>query len=113
MDFIITNDLHQGFPIRNYWVFKPKQNSIDYLVQNFWFSSIQCYELHQVMRQTNEHFMNILNKYHTFTHIENDISTLNAIRFKMPPNDLQFPYLYYTNKTTNIQNEYVFQHING
>jgi len=92
---------------------KPKQNSIDYLVENFWFSSIQCYELHQVMRQTIEQFMNILNKYHSFAHIENDISTLNAICFKMPPNNLQFPNLYYRNKTTNILNEYVFQHING
>ncbi len=41
LDFISTSDLLQVLPIHDYWVFKPKQNSIDYLVEIFWFSCIQ------------------------------------------------------------------------
>lgn len=41
LDFISTSDLQQVLPIHDYWVFKPKQNSIDYLVESFWFSCIQ------------------------------------------------------------------------
>lgn len=41
LDFISTSDLQQVLPIHDYWVFKPKQNSIDYLVEIFWFSCIQ------------------------------------------------------------------------
>ncbi len=32
---------------------------------------------------------------------------------KTPPNNLQVPFLYYTNKAINIQNEYAFQHTSG
>jgi hypothetical protein len=40
LDVIITSDLHQVPLVCDSWVFKPKQNSLDSLAENFWFSQI-------------------------------------------------------------------------
>ncbi len=68
LDIIIIGDLHQVPLTRDSWVFKPKWNSLNCLAKNFWFNHIWCYELHQVMQQTYEQFVNILNRFRTSTH---------------------------------------------
>jgi hypothetical protein len=60
---IITSDFYQIQPIHDARVFKINMNSLDNLTPNFWMENIKCYELKQVMRQSDEQFINILNQF--------------------------------------------------
>jgi hypothetical protein len=53
MDVIITCDLYQAPPFHNKWVFQRRFDSIDALGINFWLDHIICFELLQVMHQSD------------------------------------------------------------
>jgi hypothetical protein len=60
-DFIIIGDFYQVQHVCDVGVFKTNINNIDSLTPNFWMEKIKCYELNQVMCQSDEQFINILN----------------------------------------------------
>jgi hypothetical protein len=58
---IITSDFYKVQLICNAKVFKINMNNIDNLTPIFWMEKIKCYELKQIMCQSDEQFINILN----------------------------------------------------
>ncbi len=60
-DVIITFDFYQVQLVYDVGVFKINTNNIDSLAPKFWMENIKCYELKQVMHQSDEKFINILN----------------------------------------------------
>jgi hypothetical protein len=63
MDVIITSDLYQTPLVENNWVFQRKFDSIDVLAINFWLDCIHCFELTQVMCQTDDQFIEVINRF--------------------------------------------------
>ncbi len=63
LDVISTRDFFQVQLILFAKVFKTNANNIDSLIPNFWKEKIKCYDLKQVMCQSDEQFMNILNQF--------------------------------------------------
>jgi hypothetical protein len=74
------------------------QTTFDGLIPNFWKEKIKCYELKQVMRQSDEQFINILNQNLIATQFQLDVYTINNQCFHKLPNDQNFPYLFYMNE---------------
>jgi hypothetical protein len=60
-DVIITFDFYQVQLVYDDGVFKINTNNIDSLASKFWMENIKRYELKQVMHQSDEQFINILN----------------------------------------------------
>jgi hypothetical protein len=108
LDVIITGNFYQVQPIPNAWIFKINANNIDSLTPNFWMEKIKCNELKQVMHQSDEQFINILNWFQTITQLQLDVDNINNQCFCTPPNDPKFPYLFYTNEAKQNHNESVF-----
>jgi hypothetical protein len=77
MDVIITSDLYQAPPVQDKWVFQRTLDNIDALRINFWLDCFCCFELFQVMRQSDEQFIEVLNRFRTTTHNPIDITFLN------------------------------------
>ncbi len=63
MDVIITGDLYQAPHVQDNWVFQRKFDSIDAIAINFWLNRIHCFEFTQVMRQTDDQVIEVLNKF--------------------------------------------------
>jgi hypothetical protein len=42
-----------------------KKIGFNVLTTNFWHENLKCYELDQIMRQNDVHFINILNRFQT------------------------------------------------
>jgi hypothetical protein len=68
MDVILIGDLYQAPHVRDNWVFQRKFDNIDALVIHFWLDCIHCFEPTQVMCQTDDQFIEVLNKFLTTTH---------------------------------------------
>jgi hypothetical protein len=100
MDVIITNNLYQAPLVQDNWVFQRKFDNTDALANNFSLNHIHCFELTQVMCKIDDQFIEVFNKFQTTTHNLVNIRLLNHICLRLPPNDLNFPYMYYTNKST-------------
>jgi hypothetical protein len=69
---------------------------------------IRCYELKQVMCQSDEQFINILNQFRTTTQLQSNVDTINNQCFHTPPNNPKFPYLFYMNAATQKHNKSAF-----
>jgi hypothetical protein len=106
MDVIITCDLYQTPPVRNKWVFQKRFDTIDTLGINFWLDHIFCFKLLQIMRQSDNRFIEVLNRFQIATHNPINITFFNNIFLCQLPNELDFPYMYYTNKSTKERNNY-------
>jgi hypothetical protein len=65
------------------------------------------------MCQTDDQFIEVINIFQTTTHNPINITLLNHTCLHPPPNDLIFPYMYYTNKSTKEKNDLIFQNIKG
>jgi len=65
------------------------------------------------MRQTNDQFIQVLNRFWIVTHNLANITLLNHTYLRPPPNDLNFPYMYYINKSTKEKNYFIFQNKKG
>jgi hypothetical protein len=113
MDVIRTCDLYHAPLVRDKWVFQRRFGNIDALGINFLLLRICCFELLQDMRQNDDQFIEVLNRFWTTTHNPVDISFLNNICLHQPPNELDFPYMYYTNKSTKEPNNFVFENTKG
>ncbi len=87
--------------------------NVDSLTPIFWMENIKCYELKQVMRQSDEQFINILNQFRTTTQWQFVIDTINSQCFCTPPKDPNFPYLFYTNDSRLKHNESTFLRSDG
>ena len=109
LDIIITGDFFQVQPVRDSAVFKNTNESMDDLAKGFWLDKIKCYELNQVMRQSDQQFIDILNRFRIATQTQNDSDIVNRQCVRNPPNDPKFPYLFYRNIPKLQHNEYVFQ----
>jgi hypothetical protein len=59
LDVIIIGDFYQVQLIHDAGIFKINMNNIHSLTPNFWMKKIKCYELKQVMHQSDEQFINI------------------------------------------------------
>jgi hypothetical protein len=94
-------------------VFQRKFDNIDALVISFLLDRICCFEFIQVMRQTDERFIQVFNIFWTVTHNRANITLLNHTYLRSPPNDLNFPYIYYTNKSRKEKNDFIFQNTKG
>jgi hypothetical protein len=108
LDVIITCDFYQVQHVHDVGVFKINMNNIDSLTPNFWMEKIKCYELKQVMPQSDEQFINILNQFQTTTQSQYYIDTINSQCFCTPLEDPKFPYLFYTNESRLKHNESTF-----
>jgi hypothetical protein len=75
--------------------------------------NIKCYELKQVMCQSDEQFNNILNWFWIATQSQFDINTINRQCFHTPPKDPNFQYLFYTNESRLKHNESTFLRSDG
>jgi hypothetical protein len=62
LDAIIIGDFYQVQLVHDVGFFKINMNNIDSLAPNFWMEKIKCYELKQVMCQSDEQFFNLLNQ---------------------------------------------------
>jgi len=60
---------------------------------------IKYYELKQVMHQSNEQFINILNWFQIATHLQLDVDNITNQCFCTSSNDPKFSYLFYMNET--------------
>jgi hypothetical protein len=89
-------------------VFKINANNIDSLAPNFWMEKIKCYELKQVMHQSDENFINILNQFQTITQLQSYVDTINNQCFHTLPNDQKISYLFYMNEAKQKHNESTF-----
>ncbi len=95
---IITSDFYQIQFFCDIGLFKINMNNNDSLARIFWMEKIKCYELKQVMRQNDEQFINILNKFWTTTQSQSNIDTINSQCFCKRLKDLELPYLFYRNE---------------
>jgi len=64
--------------------------------------------LKQITCQSDEEFINILNQFWTITQLQLVVDTTNNQCFFTPPNDLEFPYLFYRNEAKQKHNESTF-----
>jgi hypothetical protein len=94
---IITSDFYKVQLICNAKVFKINMNNIDNLTPIFWMEKIKCYELKQIMCQSDEQFINILNWFRTATQSQFDGQCFHTLP--------KLPYLFYTNETRLKHNE--------
>jgi hypothetical protein len=69
---------------------------------------IKCYELKQVMHQSDEQFINILNRFRIATRLQLDVDTINNQCFRTSSNDPKFPYLFYMNEAKQKHDELTF-----
>jgi hypothetical protein len=69
---------------------------------------MKCYGLKQVMHQSDEQFINILNRFQTATQLQLDVDNINNQCFCTPQNDPKFPYLFYMNEAKQKHNELAF-----
>jgi hypothetical protein len=106
MDVIITSYLYQAPPVRDKWVFPRRFDNIDALGIDFWLNYIHCFELLQVVHQSDDQFIEVLNKFRIAIHNPTNITFLNNICLCQPPNELDFLYMYYINKSTRKQNNF-------
>ncbi len=58
---IIIGDFYQVQFVRDAGFFKINMNNNDSLAPNFWIEKIKRYELEQILCQSDEQFINILN----------------------------------------------------
>ncbi len=63
IDVIITSDFYQIQFVCDVGLFKINMNNTNSLAPIFWMEKIKFYELKQVMRQSDEQFINILNQF--------------------------------------------------
>ncbi len=61
LDVIIIGDFYQVQVFHDAGISKINMNNIDSLTPNVKMEKIKCYELKQVMHQSDEQFINILN----------------------------------------------------
>jgi hypothetical protein len=65
------------------------------------------------MCRIDDQLIEVFNEFRTATHNFVDITLLNHTYLHIPPNDLKFPFMYYTNKSTKEINDFVFQNTKG
>jgi hypothetical protein len=65
------------------------------------------------MCQSDEQFINILNRFQIATQSQFDIDTINNHCFGIPPKDPKLPYSFYTNETRLKHNESTFLQSDG
>jgi hypothetical protein len=94
MDVIIIGDLYQAPLVWNNWVFQRKFDNIDALVINLWLDHIHYFKFTHVMCRIDDQFIEVLNKFRTATHNPIDVTLLNHTYSHLPPNYLNFPYMY-------------------
>jgi hypothetical protein len=71
---------------------------------------IKCYELKQIMCQSNEQFINILNCFRIITQRQLAMDTINNQCFHTPLNDSKHLYLFYMNEgMQKIMNQFSFE----
>ncbi len=83
-------------------------NNIDSLIPNFWMEKKKCYELKQVMHQSDEQFINILNWFQIATHLQVYVDNITNQCVCTPSNNPKFSYLFYMNETRQKHNESTF-----
>jgi hypothetical protein len=86
---------------------KPNEN-VHVLRLNSCKDNVQCYEVKQVMCQSNKMFIEVLNKFWIASQTSKDIKHINSQSCWWPPTNLTTPYLFYTNIHMQKHNEYVF-----
>lgn len=99
---IMTCDFYQTPLVRDSWIFKPKLDGFNILGINCWHRHVKCYELHQVMQQTDIDFIYVFNWFRIATQ---DISYINNVCLKPTPLYNVLLYLFYTNAKTNAHNK--------
>ena len=112
IDVINKGDFFQIQHVRDSVVFKNTNESMDDLAEDFWLDKIKCYELNQVMRQS-EQFIDILNRFRIATQTQNDIDIISSECVQNPPRNPKFPYLFNKNEPKLQHNESVFQRTEG
>ena len=107
LDVIITRDFFQVQLVSDSGVFKNTKESMDDLAEGFWLDKIKCYELNQVIRQSDKQFIDILNRFKIVIQTQNDIDIVNSQCVRNPPRNPNFSYLFYKN-TPRLQHNMFF-----
>jgi len=113
LDVIITCDVYQVQPICDARIFRINMNNIDSLATNFWMEKIKCYELKQVMCQSDEQFINILNQFRIATQSQFDIDIISNQCFRTPLENPKLQYLFYINEARFKHYESTFLRSDG
>ncbi len=108
VDVIMTSDLFETPLVKDSWVFQNIKDNVNALAPKILQTYVQCYELNKIMQQFDMVFIQTLNKFHTRTENAREISFLNSICNRQPPNNFTIMYLFYINKLVQKHNENVF-----
>jgi hypothetical protein len=104
LDVIMTCDFYQIPPLWYSYIFGLKNDGFNILGIMFWCENIKCHEL---MRQNDLHFINILNRFWISSQTNENINFINNICLKPPPMDNALPHLFYTNLKITSHNKIV------
>jgi hypothetical protein len=74
---------------------------------------IKCYELKQIMHQSDEQFVDILSRLWTIAQLRLDVNTINNQCFYTPSTNPNFPYLFYMKEAKQKHNESTFLRSEG
>lgn len=113
LDIIMCGDLCQASPVCDNWIKKKKEGILAEIAPTYWHTYPRCYEFATTMRQTNQQFIDTLNRIRVGTQTHKDLQYLNDTFFRFPPKDQRISYLYYTNDEKNKHNAEVFLETSG
>ena len=87
------------------WIFEEPTITGDKIPYTFWLENVLSFELHTVVRQTNQHFISVLNRTRVGKKFYQDLSYLNMTCYKTPPNNSQLPHLFHRNSIVDEHNK--------
>lgn len=111
IDIVFCGDFYQAQTICDAWIFKEPTIEKEKIPYTFWIDNVKFFELRNVIRQTNQHFIYVLNRARTTQKTREEISYLNVMCYKTPPNDPQFPYLFHINSTVDEHNRKMLDYL--
>lgn len=96
VDIIFFGELYEAQHVHDVWIFEERIINNE-KIPHIWLDNVTCFKLHIVVRQTNQHFISILNHARDSKQTDLGILYLNKICCKAPLNDLRFSYLFQRN----------------
>jgi hypothetical protein len=105
VDIIFCGDFYQAQPICDNWIFEQPTINTEKIPYTFWLENVLCFELHNVVRQTNQKFIFVLDHARTGLQNDEDLIYLNTTCYKTAPNDPKLPYLFHRNSAVDEHNK--------
>lgn len=116
VSIIAVGDLYQLKPVMDSWIFSYSSNEYGAIASNLWQDNFRLFELHEIMRQKDDHeFAKLLNRLREGLHTPDDITTLKSriVECNGTMDIESFPHLFTTCFEVDRFNEHVFSVCNG